>query len=282
MPANTLKMTRQELIAQIKNKKSFLTVGLDTDIKKIPQHLLTFDDPVFEFNKQIIDATKDLCVSYKINTAFYECRGLAGWQSLVKTANYLPKDIFSIADAKRGDIGNTSAMYADAFFSEADSGMSFDSVTVAPYMGKDSVSPFLKFQNKWVILLALTSNEGAKDFQFLKSEESLLFERVLQKSQEWASNEQMMYVVGATRGDAFLQIRKHAPNHFLLVPGVGAQGGSLGDVCQYGITKDCGLLVNSSRAIIYASSGEDFAQAARAEAQKVQQQMAKELEKIGF
>lgn len=282
MPANTLKMTRQELIAQIKKKKSFLTVGLDTDIKKIPQHLLTFDDPVFEFNKQIIDATKDLCVSYKINTAFYECRGLAGWQSLAKTANYLPKDIFSIADAKRGDIGNTSAMYADAFFSEADSGMSFDSVTVAPYMGKDSVSPFLKFQNKWVILLALTSNEGAKDFQFLKNEESLLFERVLQKSQEWASNEQMMYVVGATRGDAFLQIRKHAPNHFLLVPGVGAQGGSLGDVCKYGITKDCGLLVNSSRAIIYASSGEDFAQAARAEAQKVQQQMAKELEKIGF
>lgn len=282
LPANTLKMTRQELIAQIKKKKSFLTVGLDTDIKKIPQHLLTFDDPVFEFNKQIIDATKDLCVSYKINTAFYECRGLAGWQSLAKTANYLPKDIFSIADAKRGDIGNTSAMYADAFFSEADSGMSFDSVTVAPYMGKDSVSPFLKFQNKWVILLALTSNEGAKDFQFLKNEESLLFERVLQKSQEWASNEQMMYVVGATRGDAFLQIRKHAPNHFLLVPGVGAQGGSLGDVCKYGITKDCGLLVNSSRAIIYASSGEDFAQAARAEAQKVQQQMAKELEKIGF
>lgn len=275
-------MNRQQLIEQIKIKQSFLTIGLDTDINKIPKHLLNEADPMFEFNKKIIDATKDLCVSYKINTAFYECRGLAGWQSLVKTVEYLPKDIFSIADAKRGDIGNTSAMYADAFFNEQSSGMSFDSVTVAPYMGRDSVSPFLKHNDKWVILLALTSNEGAKDFQFSKDEEGFLFEKVLKKSQEWSTDENMMYVVGATRGEAFLDIRKTAPNHFLLVPGVGAQGGSLADVCKYGMNKDCGLLVNSSRAIIYASSGEDFAEAARSEALKVQQQMAKELKAIGF
>lgn len=276
-------MTRQQLIEQIKLKQSFLTIGLDTDIHKIPKHLLDHEDPVFEFNKQIIDATKDLCVSYKINTAFYECRGLAGWQSLIKTADYLPKDSFSIADAKRGDIGNTSAMYADAFFNKESSGMSFDSVTVAPYMGKDSVSPFLKYEDKWVILLALTSNEGAKDFQLTESIEGLyLFEEVLRRSQEWATADQMMYVVGATRGEAFLEIRKSAPNHFLLVPGVGAQGGSLADVCRYGMNKDCGLLVNSSRAVIYASDGEDFAEAARAEALNVQQQMAQELKKIGF
>ncbi len=275
-------MNRQQLIEQIKIKQSFLTIGLDTDINKIPKHLLNLADPVFEFNKQIIDATKDLCVSYKINTAFYECRGLAGWQSLIKTADYLPKDIFTIADAKRGDIGNTSAMYADAFFNMESSGMSFDSVTVAPYMGKDSVSPFLKYEDKWVILLALTSNEGAKDFQFTQNEEGFLFEKVLKKSQEWATDANMMYVVGATRGEAFLEIRKTAPDHFLLVPGVGAQGGSLADVCKYGMNKDCGLLVNSSRAIIYASDGEDFAEAARAEALKVQQQMAEELKVIGF
>ncbi len=275
-------MTRKELIHQIKTKKSFLAIGLDTDINKIPKRLLSLEDPVFEFNKQIIDSTKDLCVSYKINTAFYECRGLAGWQSLIKTAAYLPKDIFSIADAKRGDIGNTSSMYADAFFNKESSGMSFDSVTVAPYMGKDSVTPFLKYENKWVILLALTSNEGAKDFQFTENSEGLLFEKVLRKSQEWANADQMMYVVGATRGEAFLEIRKSAPDHFLLVPGVGAQGGSLADVCKYGMNKDCGLLVNSSRAIIYASGGEDFAEAARAEAMKVQQQMAQELVAIGF
>lgn len=275
-------MTRLQLIDQIKIKQSFLAIGLDTDINKIPKHLLQYEDPVYEFNKQIIDATKDLCVSYKINTAFYECRGLVGWQSLIKTADYLPTDTFSIADAKRGDIGNTSAMYADAFFNKESSGMSFDSVTVAPYMGKDSVSPFLKYGDKWVILLALTSNEGAKDFQFTENAEGLLFEKVLKKSQEWAKADQMMYVVGATRGEAFLEIRKSAPNHFLLVPGVGAQGGSLTDVCKYGMNKDCGLLVNSSRAIIYASSGEDFADAARVEALKVQQQMAQELKAIGF
>lgn len=275
-------MTRQQLIEQIKIKQSFLTIGLDSDINKIPKHLLNEEDPVFEFNKKIVDATKDLCVSYKINTAFYECRGLAGWQSLIKTVDYLPKGIFTIADAKRGDIGNTSAMYADAFFNHESSGMSFDSVTVAPYMGKDSVSPFLNYQGKWVILLALTSNEGAKDFQFSKDADGFLFEKVLQKSQEWSTEENMMYVVGATRGEAFLEIRKTAPNHFLLVPGVGAQGGSLADVCKYGMNKDCGLLVNSSRAIIYASSEEDFAEAARAEALKVQQQMAEELKAIGF
>ncbi len=275
-------MTRKQLIEQIKIKQSFLTIGLDTDINKIPKHLLNTEDPVFEFNKQIIDATKDLCVSYKINTAFYECRGLAGWQSLIKTADYLPKDVFTIADAKRGDIGNTSAMYADAFFNRESSGMSFDSVTVAPYMGKDSVSPFLKYEEKWVILLALTSNEGAKDFQFTQNEDGFLFEKVLKKSQEWAADTNMMYVVGATRGEAFLDIRKTAPDHFLLVPGVGAQGGSLADVCKYGMNKDCGLLVNSSRAIIYASSGHDFAEAARAEALKVQQQMVKELKAIRF
>nr|WP_294899374.1 orotidine-5'-phosphate decarboxylase [uncultured Pedobacter sp.] len=275
-------MTRQQLIEQIKIKQSFLTIGLDTDINKIPKHLLNEVDPVFEFNKQIIDATKDLCVSYKINTAFYECRGLAGWQSLIKTADYLPKDIFTIADAKRGDIGNTSAMYADAFFNKESSGMSFDSVTVAPYMGKDSVSPFLKYGDKWVILLALTSNEGAKDFQFTKDDEGFLFDKVLKKSQEWATDSNMMYVVGATRGEAFLEIRKTAPDHFLLVPGVGAQGGSLTEVCKYGMNKDCGLLVNSSRAIIYASSGEDFAEAARTEALNMQKEMAKELKAIGF
>ncbi|HET8829990.1 MAG TPA: orotidine-5'-phosphate decarboxylase [Pelobium sp.] len=275
-------MNRQQLIDQIKIKQSFLTIGLDTDINKIPKHLLTEEDPVLAFNKQIIDATKDLCVSYKINTAFYECRGLAGWQSLVKTADYLPKDTFTIADAKRGDIGNTSAMYADAFFDKESSGMSFDSVTVAPYMGKDSVSPFLKYSNKWVILLALTSNEGAKDFQFTKNEEGFLFEKVLRKSQEWATDSNMMYVVGATRGEAFLEIRKSAPNHFLLVPGVGAQGGSLAEVCKYGMNEDCGLLVNSSRAIIYASAGRDFAETARAEALKMQHQMAQELKAIGF
>lgn len=275
-------MTRQKIIAEIKRKKSFLSVGLDTDIKKIPVHLLKFDDPVFEFNKQIIDATADFCVSYKINTAFYEARGLKGWESLIKTFNYLPKNTFSIADAKRGDIGNTSAMYADAFFNQESSGMDFDAITVAPYMGKDSVSPFLDFKNKWVILLALTSNEGAIDFQFTHDENRFLFEKVMIKSQEWASIDNMMYVVGATRGESFINIRKLAPHHFLLVPGVGAQGGSLADVCKYGLNKDCGLIVNSSRAIIYASNGENFADVARLEAQKVQQEMERELALIQF
>jgi len=275
-------MIRQQIIEEIKRKKSFLSVGLDSDIKKIPQHLLKFDDPVFEFNKQIIDATADYCISYKINTAFYESRGLKGWESLIKTFNYLPKNTFSIADAKRGDIGNTSAMYADAFFNQESSGLNFDSITVAPYMGKDSVAPFLNFKNKWVILLALTSNEGSKDFQFIKEDNQFLFEKVINKSQEWATAENLMYVVGATRGESFLNIRKLAPDHFLLVPGVGAQGGSLAEVCKYGMNKDCGLIVNSSRAIIYASNGEDFADAARIEAQKIQQEMERELVLIHF
>ncbi|MEJ6982309.1 orotidine-5'-phosphate decarboxylase [Pedobacter sp. P351] len=273
-------MDRKTLINQIKLKKSFLCIGLDSDINKIPKHLLELNDPVFEFNKQIIDATKDFCVSYKINTAFYESRGINGWQSLVKTWQYLPKNCFSIADAKRGDIGNTSEMYASAFFDEVSSEMSFDSITVAPYMGADSVKPFLKFENKWVILLALTSNEGSKDFQNLSVGSEMLFEKVVQKAGEWAGDEQLMFVVGATRGESFLNIRKYAPSHFLLVPGVGAQGGSLDEVCRYGMNKDCGLLVNSSRAVIYASSGLDFAQAARNEAQKIQKEMEIALERI--
>jgi orotidine-5'-phosphate decarboxylase len=274
-------MNRTELIEQIRTKKSFLCIGLDTDITKIPEHLLDAEDPVYEFNKQIIDATKEYCVSYKINTAFYESRGLAGWQSLIRTWNELPKDTFSIADAKRGDIGNTSEMYAKAFFQAESSGMSFDSVTVAPYMGADSVKPFLKFENKWAIVLALTSNEGSKDFQFLPvAEETMLFERVIQTVSGWGTNDNIMFVVGATRGESFLTIRKHAPDHFLLVPGVGAQGGNLQDVCQYGMNKDCGLLINSSRAVIYASSGKDFAEAAAAEARKVQNEMKRILESM--
>ena len=273
-------MDRKTLINQIRQKKSFLCIGLDTDINKIPKHLLELNDPVFEFNKQIIDATKDFCVSYKVNTAFYESRGVKGWESLIKTWQYLPKDCFSIADAKRGDIGNTSEMYAKAFFDEQSSAMSFDSITVAPYMGEDSVKPFLKFKNKWVILLALTSNEGSRDFQNLAFGSDMLFEKVIQKANEWGSDEEMMFVVGATRGEAFLNIRKYAPNHFLLVPGVGAQGGSLEEVCRYGMTKDCGLLVNASRSVIYASSATDFAEDARSEAQKIQQEMSLALENI--
>ena len=262
-------MTKQELIAQIKQKQSFLCVGLDADINKIPKHLLTLEDPIFEFNKQIIDATKDLCVAYKPNTAFYESLGAKGWESLQKTIDYIPNDIFTIADAKRGDIGNTSKMYASAFFDN----MNFDSVTVAPYMGEDSVKPFLDFENKWVILLALTSNKGADDFQFTSDGKSKLFEKVLTKSQEWGNDENLMFVVGATRPEMFTQIRKHAPNNFLLVPGVGAQGGELSEVCKYGMTKDCGLLVNSSRGIIYAGNDENFAEAARNSALKIQKEM---------
>jgi orotidine-5'-phosphate decarboxylase len=275
-------MTHKELIAQIKIKKSFLTIGLDTDINKIPSHLLKFDDPVFEFNKQIIEATHHLCVSYKLNTAFYESRGLAGWQSLIKTVNYIPKDIFTIADAKRGDIGNTSAMYAKAFFDKESSNMSFDSVTVAPYMGQDSVQPFLDFKNKWVILLALTSNQTAKDFQLLSYQDEKLFETVIKKAQEWGTKANLMFVVGATKAKSFKEVRAIAPDSFLLVPGVGSQGGSLADVCKYGLNKDCGLLVNSSRAIIFASNGFDFADAAQKEAYKLQQEMELELNKIDF
>ncbi|KQN36105.1 orotidine 5'-phosphate decarboxylase [Pedobacter sp. Leaf41] len=266
-------MTKQQLFEQIQKKRSFLCVGLDSSLDKIPKHLLKYENPILEFNKQIIDATKDLCVAYKPNTAFYECYGKKGWETLIETWKYIPQDIFSIADAKRGDIGNTSAMYAETFFNQQSSEMSFDSVTVAPYMGSDSVTPFLTFKNKWVILLALTSNSGHADFQLQEIGEDRLFEKVLKTSQEWASDEQMMYVVGATRGSAFADVRKLAPNHFLLVPGVGAQGGDLQEVCKYGLNSQCGLLINSSRGIIYASKGEDFAEKAREEALKLQQEM---------
>jgi len=276
-------MTRAQLIDQIKIKRSFLCVGLDSDISKIPSFLLEFEDPVFEFNKRIIDATSDLCVAYKPNIAFYESQGLKGWKSLQKTWEILPKNCFSIADAKRGDIGNTANMYAQAFFDEKISGLGFDSITVAPYMGKDSVLPFLQFENKWAIVLALTSNEGSADFQNIKDKEGVeLFEHVLLKANHWGSIENLMYVVGATRGESFKTIRKHAPDHFLLVPGVGAQGGSLADVCQYGMNSDCGLLVNSTRAVIYASSGKDFAEKAREEAILLQKQMEQELIKANI
>lgn len=267
-------MQKIDLIQQIKAKKSFLCIGLDTDLSKIPAHLLQQEDPIFEFNKAIIDATADLCVAYKPNLAFYESMGAAGWESLRKTMDYIPAHCFTIADAKRGDIGNTSAMYAKTFFEPAAAGFNFDSVTVAPYMGSDSVTPFLAYANKWVILLALTSNDGAKDFQFDSFENGeKVFERVLLKSSQWGSDENMMYVVGATRGEAFAAIRKLVPNHFLLVPGVGAQGGSLAEVCKYGLNKDVGLLVNSSRAIIYASNTIDFASKAREAALELQQEM---------
>lgn len=272
-------MNKKQLFEQIKIKKSFLCVGLDPVLENIPEHLLEHEDPVFEFNRQIIDATKDLCVAYKPNTAFYESRGLKGWESLLKTWKYIPEDIFSIADAKRGDIGNTSSMYADAFFNEAQSGMSFDAVTVAPYMGKDSVSPFLTHQDKWVILLALTSNAGHQDFQLLGTPDGQLYEEVIKVSSIWGNSDNMMYVVGATRADEFANIRKLAPEHFLLVPGVGAQGGSLADVCQFGLNSTCGLLVNSARGIIYAGKGKDFAEKARAEALKLQLEMQEILEK---
>ena len=262
-------MNYNQLVSEIKKKKSFLCVGLDTDITKIPKHLLDSEDPIFEFNKQIIDATKDYCVAYKPNIAFYESMGIDGWKSLEKTINYIPNDIFTIADAKRGDIGNTSKMYAKTFFET----YNFNSVTVAPYMGEDSVTPFLEFENKWVILLALTSNKGGSDFQLLGSDEKL-FESVVKKSQEWASPEQLMFVVGATRGETIGEVRKIAPKNFFLVPGIGAQGGSLEDVCEYGLTEDCGLLVNSSRQIIYASSGEDFAKKAAEAAKDWQKQMS--------
>lgn len=267
-------MNRNELIEQIRSKKSFLCVGLDPDMNKIPKHLLTTEDPIFEFNKAIIDATHEHCVAYKPNTAFYEAYGISGWKSLEKTIEYLNKNYphhFTIADAKRGDIGNTSAMYAKAFLET----LKFDSITVAPYMGSDSVKPFLTIPNKWVILLALTSNEGAFDFQFLKSNEKPLFESVLEKSKEWGNENNMMYVVGATKAESLAEIRKIIPNSFLLVPGVGAQGGSLEEVCKYGLNKDCGLLINSSRAILYASSGEDFATKAKEEAMKVHSDMLK-------
>ena len=267
-------MTREELFQNIKNKRSFLCIGLDSDISKIPEHLLSETDPVFEFNKQIIDATHDLTIAYKPNLAFYESRGTEGWKSLEKTINYLndfKAEIFTIADAKRGDIGNTSKQYAKAFFDKLD----FDSITVAPYMGEDSVSPFLSFDGKWVILLALTSNKGAFDFQLLEDKNSRkkFFEEVIEKSSAWGTKENMMYVVGATKAEMLEDIRNIIPDHFLLVPGVGAQGGSLQEVAKYGFNDKCGLIVNSSRGIIFASNGEDFAKKARENALELQVQM---------
>lgn len=266
-------MNKQQLFEQIQRKKSFLCVGLDPVLDKLPKHLLKYDNPILEFNKQLIDATHDLCVAYKPNTAFYETRGVKGWDTLVKTWKHFPKDVFTIADAKRGDIGNTSAMYAEAFFNEESSDMSFDSITVAPYMGKDSVSPFLTYEDKWVILLALTSNAGSQDFQTKQSDSQKLYEQVITTSSQWADSNQMMYVVGATKPEEFQNIRRLAPDNFLLVPGVGAQGGSLSAVCEFGLNSECGLLVNAARSIIYASSGEDFAEKAREEALAMQQEM---------
>lgn len=268
-------MTRTELFEQIKLKQSFLCVGLDTDINKIPKHLLDREDPIFEFNKQIIDATKEFAIGYKPNIAFYEAMGATGWKSLEKTIEYIPKDIFTIADAKRGDIGNTSSLYARAFFEN----MNFDSVTVAPYMGIDSVSPFLQFENKWVILLAVTSNEGGKDFQFLETEGKPLYKHVLSKSSQWGSPNNLMYVVGATRPEYLSEIREIIPDHFLLVPGIGAQGGDLEAVCKYGMNSTCGLIVNSARGIIYKSNGVNFAEAAHSEAELLQKQMKQLMEK---
>ena len=273
-------MNGQQLINEIFTKKTFLCVGLDTDINKIPAHLKNEEDPIFAFNKAIIDATAPYCVAYKPNLAFYECYGLKGMLAFEKTIQYIKENHpnhFIIADAKRGDIGNTSKMYAQTFFEE----YNLDSVTVAPYMGEDSVKPFLEYDGKWVILLALTSNKGSHDFQLTEDKQGeRLFEKVLKKSQEWGTTENLMYVVGATQGKMFEDIRRIAPEHFLLVPGVGAQGGSLQEVCKYGMTKDCGLLVNSSRGIIYASADTDFAEVAAVKAKELQEEMAVELERI--
>ena len=266
-------MTTQQLIEQINLKKSFLCVGLDVDLNKIPQRFLALEDPIFEFNKAIIDATHDLAVAYKPNIAFFEAYGIKGWLSLKKTIDYINEnypEVFTIADAKRGDIGNTSSMYAKAFFED----LNFDSITVAPYMGKDSVEPFLAFEDKHTIMLALTSNEGAFDFQTLNVDGEELYKRVLETSKSWKNSENLMYVVGATKAEYFTEIRKIVPDSFLLVPGVGAQGGSLSEVCKYGMNANVGLLINSSRGIIYASKEDDFAEKARAEALKMQQEMA--------
>jgi orotidine-5'-phosphate decarboxylase len=270
-------MTRKQLVEQINTKRSYLCVGLDTDITKIPKHLQSHPDAVFEFNRQIIDATKDLCVAYKINTAFYEAMGLKGWEAMERTVNYIPKEHFIIADAKRGDIGNTSTQYAKAFFET----MNFDAITVAPYMGEDSVKPFLEFENKWAIVLGLTSNPGSKDFEQLSvvgpatsNGGEYLYESVLKKVSSWGNPSNLMFVVGATKASDLADIRKIIPDHFLLVPGVGFQGGSLEEVSKYGMNKDCGLLVNASRAIIYASEKEDFAVEARAIAQQYQTEMS--------
>jgi orotidine-5'-phosphate decarboxylase len=279
-------MTRKELTAEIFSKKTYLCIGLDTDITKIPKHLLSHADPVFEFNRSIIDATKDYCVSYKINTAFYEASGVKGWETMERTVNYIPSTHFKIADAKRGDIGNTSAQYAKAFFET----LNFDAITVAPYMGEDSVKPFLEYKNKWTIVLGLTSNSGAKNFELqklIKKEDILeegihirrhnvkyLYESVLETSSAWGTTENLMFVVGATQANQFVNIRNLTPNHFYLVPGVGAQGGSLKDISQTALITDCGLLVNASRAIIYASNSEDFADEASIIAQRYADEMS--------
>jgi orotidine-5'-phosphate decarboxylase len=279
-------MTRHQLVEQIFKKRSYLCVGLDTDITKIPKHLLSGADPIFEFNKQIIDTTKDLCVSYKINTAFYEAMGVKGWESLERTVNYIPQEHFKIADAKRGDIGNTSAQYAKTFFET----MNFDAVTVAPYMGEDSVKPFLEYDSKWAIVLGLTSNTGAKDFELQRFDTKtdlldegihiekhgtkFLYEIVLEKVSKWGSTNNLMFVIGATQADEFVNIRRLTPEHFYLVPGVGAQGGSLKEISEKAMTKDCGILVNASRAIIYASDKENFSEVARVVAKQYQSEMA--------
>lgn len=262
-------MTRQKLIQQIREKQSYLCVGLDSEIEKLPAHLKKLDDAQFEFNRQIIDATLEHCVAYKINTAFYESQGVKGWQTLEKTINYIPKTHFTIADAKRGDIGNTSTQYAKAFF-EA---LNFDAVTVAPYMGEDSLRPFLDFSGKWTIVLGLTSNPGANDFEMVRSENTYLFEEVLRKTSSWGNPGNLMFVIGATRHEMVKDIRNTYPDHFFLVPGIGAQGGSLSDISQSGLTKDCGLLVNASRAVIFASQGDDFAGAARVLSQRYHEEM---------
>ena len=264
-------MTRKELTTHIFSKGSYLCVGLDSDIDKLPAHLTNFDDPQFEFNKQIIDATVDHCVAYKINTAFYESRGVKGWETLEKTVNYIPKTHFKIADAKRGDIGNTSAQYAKAFFET----LAFDAITVAPYMGEDSVKPFLDYKGKWTIVLGLTSNPGASDFELIRSENTYLFEQVLKKASEWGNYDNLMFVIGATKHEMVKAIRDAYPNHFFLVPGVGAQGGSLSEITQSAINKDCGLLVNASRAIIFASTTKDFADAARVSSRQYHKEMSR-------
>lgn len=271
-------MNRATLVSEIFRKNSFLCVGLDTELAKIPRHLLHLEDPIFEFNRQIIDATRPLCVAYKPNIAFYEALGPQGWQTLAKTIQYIGNEHFIIADAKRGDIGNTSRMYAEAFFNQ----LGCDAVTVAPYMGEDSVGPFLNFQDKWAIVLALTSNQGSSDFQmdWLEDTRQHLWEKVLHRTQSWGTPENLMFVVGATHPEAFLRVREIAPDHFLLVPGVGAQGGDLAAICQNGLTRDCGLLINASRSILYASAGEDFAQKAGEEAKRLQQEMKMLLETI--
>lgn len=266
-------MNRQELVQLIRERKSYLCIGLDTDIHKIPKHLLSHPDPIFAFNKAIIDATKDICVAYKINTAFYECQGIRGWESLQRTVEYIPKEIFTIADAKRGDIGNTSTYYAKTFYET----YGFDSVTVAPYMGRDSVEPFLAFSEKWAIVLGLTSNEGSKDVQQLRLDGEFVYEKVMKTTASWGTPDNMMFVVGATKADVIADIRKLLPDHFFLVPGVGAQGGSLKEISQKGMNKEVGLLVNASRAVIYAGNDERFAEDARAAALAYQAEMAQYL-----